>query len=105
MLTLDEYRDSAMLVSLFSYASNGDLVEHFTRVPVGDIVKSKNTKAQREIGSLRSRGMTCMTQAFDDGSLSFDVDTRGESFSFPYLSDDAPFPFAPEVVRELLADC
>lgn len=65
MLTLDEYRDSTMLVSLFSYSSSGDLIEHFTRVPVGDIVKSKNTKAQREIGSLRSRGMTCMTQAFE----------------------------------------
>lgn len=65
MLTLDEYRDSEMLVSLLSYSSSGDLIEHFERVPVGDIVKSKNTKAQREIGSLKARGMTCMTQAFE----------------------------------------
>ncbi|RPH41501.1 MAG: hypothetical protein EHM87_19540 [Burkholderiales bacterium] len=45
-----------------------------------------------------------MTTAFDDGTLPFEVDTRAESFSFPYLSDEAPFPFAPQVVRELLTE-
>lgn len=96
MLTLDEYRDSEMLVSLFSYSSSGDCIEHFARVPVGDIVKSKNTKAQREIGSLAARGMTCMTQAFEAAfKLAQDGDKKGELTAVSlhtdgYFNDPSP---------------
>jgi hypothetical protein len=45
-----------------------------------------------------------MTTAFDTSALSFDIDTGRESFSFPYLSNAAQFPFAKEVVRELLTE-
>lgn len=104
VLTLDEYGNSTLLVTLMGYASSGDLAVYFERVPVADIVKSKNTKAQRAIGSLHSRGMTCMTQAFAAALKLAQAAPKGEVtavslHSDGYFNDPSPSAEFREVDR------
>ena len=40
VLTLNEFADSEMLVSLISYSSQGDVTTHFSRTPVGEVMKA-----------------------------------------------------------------
>lgn len=61
LLTLEEYRDADLLVSLQSYASSGDLVTHFERVKVADIMKPGSQPIEA-IRTLRTRGLTCVSQ-------------------------------------------
>lgn len=62
LLTLDEYNNSSMLVSLLSYSTKGDCSVHFQRVPVKDVMKA-NSPQQAEIKRIRSSGLTCISQA------------------------------------------
>lgn len=62
LLTLEEYRNFDLLVTLISYSGQGDVVTHFQRAPISEIMKrdSKQVKAIREI---RATGLTCISQA------------------------------------------
>lgn len=62
ILTVAEFRDTGMLVSLISYASSGDVVTHFERVSVADITASSHIQHVR---NLHTRGMTCISQALE----------------------------------------
>jgi Mg-chelatase subunit ChlD len=62
LLTLDEYKQSNMLVTLLSYAAQGDLNCHFQRVPIVDIMKP-NSREQQAIRAIRTGGATCISQA------------------------------------------
>ena len=64
LLTLEEYKDADTLISLISYASNGDIRTHFARARVADI-NSPGSAYVEEIRKLRTRGLTCMSQALD----------------------------------------
>jgi Mg-chelatase subunit ChlD len=61
VLTLEEYRDSEMLVSVISYSSAGDVVAHVERARVEDVMApgSKHIEAIRKI---RVTGLTCISQ-------------------------------------------
>lgn len=60
LLTLEEYRDSSLLVSLVSYSSSGDARVHFTRLSVADIMAPGST-ARRQIESLQATALTCIS--------------------------------------------
>jgi Mg-chelatase subunit ChlD len=62
LLTLDEYRQFDMVVTLLSYSGQGDLKVHFQRVPVQEIMK-KNSKYIKEIQGIHVTGLTCISQA------------------------------------------
>jgi hypothetical protein len=62
LLTLDEYKQSNMLVTLLSYAAQGDLHCHFQRVPIVNIMKP-NSREQQAIRAIRTGGATCISQA------------------------------------------
>lgn len=62
MLTLDEYKQSSMLVTLISYASHGDCKVHFERTPVTKVMAA-NSPQLREIRSIYAGGCTGMSQA------------------------------------------
>jgi Mg-chelatase subunit ChlD len=62
LLTLDEYQKSNMLVTLLSYAAQGDLNCHFQRVPIVEIIKA-NSREQQAIRAIRTGGATCISQA------------------------------------------
>jgi hypothetical protein len=62
LLTLDEYNNSSMQVSLISYSTNRDCTVHFDRVPVKTIMQS-NSPQQTEIKRIHANGLTCISQA------------------------------------------
>jgi hypothetical protein len=61
VLTLEEYKDSEMLVSVLSYSSSGDWTAHVERAKVEDVMApgSKHIEAIRKI---RVTGLTCISQ-------------------------------------------
>ena len=62
LLTLEEYRNFDLLVTLISYSGQGDLQVHFQRAPVTEIMK-RNSKQVQEIKKIRTTGLTCVSQA------------------------------------------
>jgi Mg-chelatase subunit ChlD len=62
LLTLDEYRDAEMLVSLISYSTCGDCTLHFERESVQDVMKINSPFAQ-QIKDIDAWGLTCVSQA------------------------------------------
>lgn len=62
LLTLDEYNNSSMIVSLITYSTSGDCTVHFERVPVQEVMKA-DSKQQAEIKRIRANGLTCISQA------------------------------------------
>ena len=60
--TLEEYRDSEMLVTLISYSSSGDMTTHFNRIRVADVMAPGNRYVE-EIRRIRATCMTCISQA------------------------------------------
>ena len=60
MLTLDEYTQFNLVVTLISYSGEGDVTCHFQRVPIKDIMKS-GSKQQAEIKKLSATMLTCIS--------------------------------------------
>ncbi|MBY0461131.1 MAG: VWA domain-containing protein, partial [Gemmataceae bacterium] len=61
ILTLDEYAQFNLLVTLISYSSEGDVICHFERVPIREIMK-KDSKYQKDIKSIQTSCATCISQ-------------------------------------------
>lgn len=61
LLTLEEYRDADVLVSVLSFASSNDLVTHAKRVKIGEFM-APGSKALKEVQGLGTRGCTCISQ-------------------------------------------
>src|SRR5262245_8561425 len=62
LLTLDEYAQYNLLVTLISYADEGDVICHFERAPIREIMK-RGSKYQQDIQRIRTAGCTCISQA------------------------------------------
>lgn len=62
LLTLDEYAQYNLLVTLISYSGQGDVICHFDRTPIREIMK-RGSKYQQDIGRIRTAGLTCISQA------------------------------------------
>jgi hypothetical protein len=61
LLTLGEFDDPMLRVSLISYSSQGDVKLHFSHVTVADVMKTASPYLQ-EVRSLRATAMTCISQ-------------------------------------------
>lgn len=61
LLTLEEYRDADVLISVLSFSSAGDIITHAARVKVGDFM-TPGSKALSEVQKLSTRGLTCISQ-------------------------------------------
>jgi len=61
LLTLEEFRDPNLRVSLITYSSSGDVRVHFERASVADVM-APGSKQLQEIRNLRVRGLTCISQ-------------------------------------------
>ena len=64
LLTLEEYQNAGMLISVVSYSSRGDLTSHFERVPVADVMQEGSPYLQA-LRQIRSTGLTCISQALE----------------------------------------
>lgn len=67
LLTLSEYQDADLRVSLVSYSSTGDVTTHFERIVVSDIMTA-SSPWQAQIKSLRPTGLTCISQALREAA-------------------------------------
>ena len=61
LLTLTEFRDPSLRVSLITYSSQGDVTLHFKGVTVADVMAT-NSPQLRGIRSIRATAMTCISQ-------------------------------------------
>src|SRR6516164_750649 len=62
LLTLDEYAQYDLLVTLISYSTQGDCTVHFQRRPIQEVMK-RDSREQKEIKRIRVTGLTCISQA------------------------------------------
>jgi hypothetical protein len=62
VLTLEEFTDSELTVSVLSYSSKGDLTVHAERVKVEEFM-APASKYVEEIRKMRVTGLTCISQA------------------------------------------
>lgn len=88
LLTLDEYNNSDMLVSLVSYSTAGDCQVHFERKSVKDVMKSDSPQ-QKEIKKINAGGLTCISQAINvaKGLIKADEATAITLHSDGYAND------------------
>jgi hypothetical protein len=61
VLTLDEFNNPGLVVSLVTYSSMGDVKVHFERAPIEQVMGVGSPQVQ-EIRNLRTRGLTCISQ-------------------------------------------
>jgi Mg-chelatase subunit ChlD len=102
LLTLEEYARSQLLVSLISYASQGDVQVHFRRVPIAEVMRP-GSGYLKEIRKIHTAERTCMSQALTTAASLIEP---GERTALTLHSDgyaDDPSPAAEE--RSLLAAC
>jgi Mg-chelatase subunit ChlD len=62
LLTLDEYAQYDLLVTLISYSTQGDCTVHFQRRPIQEVMK-RDSREQKEIMRIHVTGLTCISQA------------------------------------------
>ena len=62
LLTLDEYNNYQLIVSLISYASNRDVICHFQRIPIQEVLKLDSPYI-KEIQKIHTAGCTCISQS------------------------------------------
>lgn len=71
LLTLQEFNDPSLRVSLLSYSSKGDVKIHFAKVTVADVMASNSTYLQ-EIRNIRVTGLTCISQSLETAATLID---------------------------------
>jgi von Willebrand factor type A domain len=64
LLTLDEYVNFQLVVTLISYSSKGDLTCHFQRVSIQEVMKN-NSPYLEEIKKINATSLTCISQALE----------------------------------------
>lgn len=82
-LTLQEYQDANLKVSLISYSSQGDLTTHFAKVRVSEVM-ADNSPYLQEIQKIRVTGLTCISQALNQARS---LITPGETTAITLHSD------------------
>jgi len=104
VFTAEEFNDPSMKISLLTYSSHGDVRVHFQRVTVEDVL-APNSPHLAEIRNLRTRGLTCISQALvaaekliDDSEVTcISLHTDG------YANDRSPYTEAQVIVQAVEA--
>lgn len=83
LLTLDEYKQFSLVVTLISYSGVGDVTVHFQRVSIADIMKP-GSKEQQQIKRLEATCLTCISGGLQ---LASDLVKDGELTSITLHTD------------------
>ncbi|MEI2580074.1 vWA domain-containing protein [Scytonema sp. PRP1] len=62
LLTLDEYINYQLVITLISYSSKGDVTCHFQRIPIQEVMKPSSPYVE-EIKRIQATYLTCISQA------------------------------------------
>ena len=100
IFTLEEFSNPSLRISLLSFSSNGDCKLHFARQTAAEVM-APNSQALKEIRSLRTRGMTGISQALaaaeklidDKETTCISLHTDG------YANDPSPYTEAQNVAK------
>jgi hypothetical protein len=65
VLTLEEYSNADLYVSLVSYSSSGDVTVHFDHVKVSDVMKP-GSRYIEDVRGIRATASTCISQGLDE---------------------------------------
>jgi hypothetical protein len=92
VFTAQEFNDPSQLISLITYSSNPDCRVHFSRITVADVL-APGSLPLREIRSLHTRGLTCISQALEAAEelIHDDEITAISLHSDGYANDPSPF--------------
>lgn len=92
LLTLEEYRNEALLVSLVSYSSNREVYEHFTRTPITTLMRP-GSDVERVINGLRATNLTCISGGLESAArlVRDDEATTIVLHSDGYANDPSPY--------------
>lgn len=64
LLTLDEYINFQLVITLISYSSKGDVTCHFQRIPIQEVMK-QNSPYLEAIRQIRATYATCISQSME----------------------------------------
>jgi len=64
LLTLEEARDSKLIVSVISYSSQRDTIVHASRVPIAEFMAAKSPHLAA-VQKIQATGLTCISQSLD----------------------------------------
>ncbi|MEG4939819.1 VWA domain-containing protein [Microcoleus sp. F4-D5] len=62
LLTLDEYNNYQLIISLISYADKGNVICHFQRIPIQEVL-TFDSPYIKEIQKIHTAGSTCISQS------------------------------------------
>ncbi|OHD18667.1 MAG: hypothetical protein A2Y38_19540 [Spirochaetes bacterium GWB1_59_5] len=99
LLTLEEFNNDALKVSLISYSSHGDCRIHFQKVTVAEVM-APGSKHLAEIRKLNVRGLTGISQALQVAETLIDdkVTTCISLHTDGYANDPSPYSEAQHLV-------
>lgn len=91
VLTVDEFKSPRLVVTLITYSGVGDVVCHFSRVPIVDVM-APGSAHLLALRAVRTRGLTCISQALAmAATLIRDDETTAISLhSDGYANDRSP---------------
>lgn len=100
LLAVEEFHNQGMLITLLSYASQGDVMEHFARIPVEQVMAAGSAHIE-QIRQLRTRGLTCVSQALEMAKkyVQTDETTCISLHSDGYANDRSPATEKREIDR------
>lgn len=78
VMTIEEFHDANLLLSLISYSSAGDLTVHFSRVPVQDVNKPGSAYIE-QLRQIRASCLTCASQALEEATKLIGTETTAIS--------------------------
>jgi len=64
LLTLDQFLNTGLMVTIISYSGHGDVTLHFERTPIDDVMQS-DSKYLKQIRNIRATYLTCISQAME----------------------------------------
>jgi Mg-chelatase subunit ChlD len=91
LLTLDEYINFQLVVTLISYSSKDDLTCHFHRVPIQEVMRQSSPYLE-EIKGIKATYLTCISQAMQLAKTLIKADelTAITLHSDGYANDSSP---------------
>jgi Mg-chelatase subunit ChlD len=103
LLTLEEYRNFNLLVTLISYSGQGDVTTHFERAGITEIMKRDSRQIQ-EIKRIRATYLTCISQALAQaGQLVKDSELTAITLHSDGYANDPSATSESRTIEQLLA--
>ena len=103
LMTIEEFHDANLLLSLISYSSAGDVTVHFSRVPVKEVNKPGSAYIE-QLRQIRATCLTCASQALIEASKLVETETTAISLHTDGWFNDASPASEKRTIQATLKD-